>query len=173
MNKKPMPVVLNEQEKEALSQQILMVINDEIANANAVFESYSYDPYVKAASEEVKRNSMATKLQELAIQNGFCIITGTLIFNRTAVAGLVLQSTYMATQVSITDINPATMTNCMVRLDVPMDQLKANNIFVAPEKGVYGYIQLGDVFRLVDVPEEIEEEQPVDEEDITKPEVTE
>ncbi len=173
MNKKPVIVNLSEQESEVLAQGILVLANDEIANANAIFEAYSTDPYTKSVAEEIKRNSLAIKLQEFAAQSGFCIITGTLILSRSVVSSVILNSTYIATQFTITDINPATLTSSMIRLEVPLDQLKANGIYMAPEKGTYGFIQLGEVYKLVDVPEETEEEQHVDEEEISKPEVTE
>ena len=89
MNKKPVIVNLSEQEREALAQGILVLANDEIANANAIFEAYSTDPYTKSVAEEIKRNSLAIKLQEFAAQSGFCIITGTLILSRSVVSSVV------------------------------------------------------------------------------------
>lgn len=173
MNKQPVLVKLTERERETIAQELLVLANDEIANSNAIFEAYSTDPYTRAAAEQLKASSLAIKFQEYCDEHGYCIITGTMLFTRSVVSRAILNSAYLATHLSITNISPAEFTHAMIKLEVPVDQLKAANIFMSPEPGVYNMMQLGEVYRLEDVSEETTEEQHVTEEEITKPEVTE
>lgn len=143
--------IVDKEAKKHFALALLTMLNDEVANNNAVFGSYSYNPYVKAASDEVQKKSMCLKMTEYMKNTPYLAVTAVACMKRSIVAGNVLGNNWLASEITARNYDISQIDHTVATINVPMDQLEANGIYMLPDGEPYNMIQIRDMVDLVEV----------------------